>query len=181
MVRTPGGLSVWAGTRYEGATARVIRAVKENGQTTLLRALAPAVRAAAAEAMRMQDATGRGVLPTHVIAVPTSAASLRARGYRVPELMARGVDLPQLRALRTSRRAADQRGLDREQRGLNVHKSLRAQYAGRGLNVVVIDDVITTGATFDEAARALRAAGFHVLAGIAAAATPRLFDTRKFH
>ena len=180
-VRTPDGLMVWAGMRYEGSVARVIRALKQDGQTSLLRVLAPAVRAAAAEAMGRAEYTEKSGHGAFAVAVPTSAASMRSRGYRVPELLARQCELPPLRALRIVQRVADQRGLDRAQRASNVRASMRAKRDGHGLNVLLVDDVITTGATFDEAARALRQAGFTVLAGVAAAATPRHFDTRKVH
>ena len=50
---------------------------------------------------------------------------------------------------------------------------MRVRRAGEGTEVVIVDDVVTTGATFDEATRALTAAGFHVSAAVALAATPR--------
>ncbi len=45
---TGGAVTVWSGVRFEGPAARVIRALKEDGRTTLARSLAPALRAALA-------------------------------------------------------------------------------------------------------------------------------------
>ena len=80
--------------------------------------------------------------------------------------------------LRQTRRTRDQRELDRDQRARNVAGSMRASETARaGLEVVIVDDVVTTGATIDEAARALRAAGFRPVCAIALAATPGRRDT----
>ncbi len=71
-----------------------------------------------------------------------------------------------------TRQTGDQRGLDQRQRRRNVSGSLRARDAA-GRRVIILDDVVTTGATLGEAARALRAAGAIVVGAVTIAATPR--------
>ncbi|MCR2810215.1 MULTISPECIES: phosphoribosyltransferase family protein [unclassified Microbacterium] len=166
---------VWSGLRFEGVTARVVRALKEDGRTGLARHLAPALRAAvgAAEAAASAPPDGAASASTTVVVpVPTSRAGYRRRGYRVVELVARRGGLRPARLLRIGRVTADQRGLDRAERRRNVAGSLVAGSV-EGLRVVVVDDVVTTGATLAEAVRALRAGGAEVIGAAAIAGTPR--------
>jgi predicted amidophosphoribosyltransferase len=148
---------------YDGAVARVIRALKEEGRTSLARPLAASLRESAAS----WDLTGVLVVP-----VPTSPAAMRRRGYRVAELLARRAGWRPRRLLSVTRRTADQRGLGRDERAANAEGSMRAR-GGDGLRVLLVDDVVTTGATLGEAARALRAAGADVIGAVTVAATPR--------
>lgn len=159
------GTRVYAGLRYEGVAARALRALKEEGRTSLAGALAPALRAALVEASRGRD--GLVVVP-----VPTSRRAMRRRGYRVVDLLARRAGVAAAPLLRPARATADQRDLGRAARGENARGSLRALPA-EGLAVVVVDDVVTTGATLHEAVRALHAAGATVVAAATVAATPR--------
>jgi predicted amidophosphoribosyltransferase len=69
------------------------------------------------------------------------------------------------------RAAADQRGLGRAERLENLRGGMLARRA-EGIRVVIVDDVVTTGATLLEAARALRAAGAVVVGAATIAATP---------
>src|SRR5690606_9889047 len=144
---------------------RALRALKEEGRTELARPLAPALRAAL-------TAAGAGHTGLVVVPVPTSRAAMRRRGYRVVDLLARRAGVATARLLRPARRAADQRNLGRADRARNVAGSMRAR-AGAGRRVVIADDVVTTGATLSEAARALAAVGVDVVAAVTVAATPR--------
>ncbi len=157
-----GHLPVWSGLVFEGTAARVVRALKEDGRTPLAADLAPALAAAAAR-------FGDGVV---YVPIPTSRSSFRRRGYRVPDLVAAAARLPVATLLRTARQVGDQRGLGRGDRRRNVARSLRAIRA-EGRRVVIVDDVVTTGASLQEAARALREAGAHVVGAVTIAATPR--------
>ena len=157
-----GGLDIWSGLGFEGVAARVLRAFKEDGRTSLARALAPALAAALA-------AHGPGVA---AVPVPASPASMRRRGYRPVELVLRRCGARPLRLLRVARTTGDQRGLTREARSANVAGSM----ALRGvidLPVVLVDDVVTTGATLAEAARVLRAGGMQVVGAATVAVTAR--------
>ncbi|MGZ0711409.1 ComF family protein (plasmid) [Coraliomargarita sp. W4R53] len=161
-----GDIAVWSGLLFDGVAARVIRAVKEDGRTGLVRALVPAVSAAMARAGA--DST------VEVVPLLTSKAAFRRRGYRVPDLLAARTGVRTARLLRTVRGTADQRGLSKVQRRANVSQSMRAKNAG-GRRVIVIDDVVTTGATLEEAIRALHDAGAIVVGAVTAAATARHF------
>ncbi|WP_194398527.1 ComF family protein [Microbacterium atlanticum] len=164
VVEADGGdVVVWSGLAFDGVAARVVRAIKEDGRTGLARALAPALEAALAHT---------GDADALLVPMPTSRAAYRRRGFRMPDLVMRRTGRHVRRVLSAVRTTADQRGLDRDQRRRNVAHSLAAPGAG-GLRVIVVDDVLTTGASLAEAVRALRAAGADVVGAVTIAATPR--------
>ncbi len=159
-------MPVVAALTYEGVPARCIRRLKEEGETLLARPLGAALRVAIDEFL---PGTGRARL----VPVPTSRAAFRRRGYRVPDLLIRRAGLSVSRLLAPTRTTADQRGLDIAERRRNVAQSMRVRHARGGRDILLVDDVITTGATLDEAARALTAAGNRMLGAVTLAATPR--------
>jgi predicted amidophosphoribosyltransferase len=155
---------VWSGLRYDGAAAGAFRALKESGRTALVRDLAPGLRVAL-------EAAAAGESGLLAVPVPTSRGAMRRRGYRVVDLLLRGAGAAPFHLLAPARTTADQRRLDRRARGENASGSLRARPSA-GLRVVIVDDVVTTGSTLREAARALTDAGAHVVGAATAAATP---------
>lgn len=166
QVATPDGLEVTAALQFEGVAARCIRRVKEEGETVLARPLGAAVEIAGGD---LFHAHPRAL----VVPVPTSGAAFRRRGYRVPELLLRRAGRVPVRLLEQARRTLDQRELDLAQRRANVAGSMRVRHARGAQEVLLFDDVVTTGATLDEAARALSDAGFRVCGALALASTPR--------
>jgi predicted amidophosphoribosyltransferase len=121
-----------------------------------------------------------------LVPVPSRPGAVRVRGRdHVGELAraaarglaAVGVDAEVVPALRHVRATADQSGLDAAARAANLRGALglRRQQSGglSGRAVVVVDDLVTTGATLAEAARALRAGGVEPVAVAAVAATLR--------
>jgi ComF family protein len=104
---------------------------------------------------------------------PTSARRRRSRGYDQAELVARALarrlGLPCRRLLRRVP-GPPQTGRSRSQR--LAGPAFVARPSRRPLRVLLIDDVVTTGATLASAGRALRAAGASHVVLAAAAATP---------
>lgn len=104
---------------------------------------------------------------------PTHTARRRRRGYDQAELLARAVaralGVPCRRLLRRTDRAGPQTKLGRAERLLAPAFAPTGDVRGR---VIVVDDVVTTGATLAVAAAVLRSAGGVEVACLAAAATP---------
>ncbi|WP_341957054.1 phosphoribosyltransferase family protein [Microbacterium sp. LWH13-1.2] len=164
---SPGGLRVRVAMAFDSVAARCIRRLKDDGETMLARPLGESL-----------GAVLRGVLAESpresvIVPVPTMRGAYRRRGYRVPDLLIRRAGAVPRSLVSTRGRRTDQRGLDVADRAKNVRGTMHVRRAGHGRAVVLVDDVVTTGATFDEAARALRDAGYDVVAAVALAATPR--------
>lgn len=110
-----------------------------------------------------------------IVAIPATSAAIRRRGFdhmlRIGTLCSDWTGLPLSRALVPAARIADQRRLGREQRRENLHNSFMVDFASAAVprHVVVIDDVITTGATSAAAAHALLNAGVEQVAVVALA------------
>ncbi len=159
-------VDVFSAVDFDGVPARVVRAFKEDGRTALARPLGTALAAAVGEAVKV---TGRDPL---IVPIPSSRRAFRRRGYEIAEFVARRAGLSPVPALVSRGTVADQRGLDRHARAQNVAGSLRARGVA-GVEVIVVDDVLTTGATLREAVRALSDGGAQVVAAVTVAATPR--------
>jgi ComF family protein len=101
---------------------------------------------------------------TLIVPVPTATGRVRRRGYDQARLLARDLSrrtgLPRLDCLVRSGQT-HQVGADRELRLEQLRQAFRVRRAGAvsGRNVLLIDDVVTTGASLESAARVLRAAG----------------------
>lgn len=176
------GLRVWWGAPFREPLRTAVSAYKDRGRTDLLPVLVPLLRRALAAAVRDEPSLATAVRADariDVVPVPSSRAAGRRRGRAPVVQLAHAAvrDLPgfQVRPLvRPARRVADQSGLHRAERVRNLagaHVAVPAPLPG--LPVLLLDDVVTTGATLGEAARALRAAGWApLLAVTAAAASP---------
>jgi predicted amidophosphoribosyltransferase len=108
--------------------------------------------------------------------VPQSAEAFRRRGYDPVRLLVRGSAARVAPVLAASRRTVSQKSLDSERRAANRVDSMAAVRPLAGRAFVLVDDVVTTGATLIEAARAIEHAGGRVDFSVTLAATPRLFE-----
>ncbi|GAA4091315.1 ComF family protein [Actinomadura miaoliensis] len=174
----PGLPCPWTVAAYEGPVRSMLVAHKERGRTELARplgaALARAVQAALSEPGSPRDP------PTALVPVPSARSAVRQRGHDPTRRMTdaalrelRTTGLVRLDALRHRRRVADQAGLTAAERATNLKDALEPRRPLPGHRVVLVDDVITTGATLTEAARALTEAGATVIATATLATTPR--------
>jgi ComF family protein len=164
----PDGSTVYTALRYEGVVRRTLLALKESGRTDVVQPLSVSLSAALARAAQPG---------AEYLCVPTSRAAWRRRGYDPVALLCKRAGFPSARVLKASRATASQKTLGSEDRAINLHESMRSRISLRGRSFILIDDVVTTGATLTEAARAVRAAGGEVVGIAALAFTPRLFGT----
>ncbi|MFI0822461.1 ComF family protein [Streptomyces sp. NPDC021115] len=181
----PGLPVVHAAVEYVDEARAVLLAHKERGALRLAgplgEALAGAVRAAAPGALPRAP----GVPPLLLVPVPSARRAVGARGHDPARRIARaaagvlrreGCPARVPSVLRQRRRVTDQSGLGARQRRANVTGALEAVPGGGRLlvagPVVLVDDLMTTGASLAEAARAVAQAGGRVVGGAVVAAPP---------
>ncbi len=149
---------------FDGAGRRLVLALKYANGRSLVRPLARA----------MARLVPRGCVDV-VTWAPTSRARRRERGYDQAELLARAVSwqlgVPCRRLLDRADASPPQTGRTRAERLGGPTFTARRRVRGR---VLVVDDVVTTGATLRNAQRALREAGAIDVRCVAAAATPEV-------
>lgn len=136
---------------YAGPARDAVKSFKLLGERRTARWLA----ARMAPAARVLDANV-------VTWVPATRGSEAARGFNPAEELARPLALmirrPARRLLIKRRETRDSAGLSREQRRANLYEAFASSPAVRG-NVILVDDILTTGATAGECAAALKGAG----------------------
>ena len=155
--------------RYAGARRDAIVAVKEHGRADLVGPLAAALRAGLIHLL------GWGVVQTPVTVVPAPTrrwAARRRGGDPVTRIAKTAVadlgGIAVLAALRTRAFTMDSVGLSSSDRQRNIAGRVKVVRSVTG-EVVLVDDIITTGATACESVRVLHAAGARVVAVLAIA------------
>jgi predicted amidophosphoribosyltransferase len=103
--------------------------------------------------------------------VPSSRAAYRRRGYDPVALLVAKAGLHPVRLLRHTRAHEAQKSLGQAERSRNLVGSFAARHPR--CDCIVVDDIMTTGATLTEAIRAIRAAGGQVDAAVTLAFTER--------
>jgi ComF family protein len=161
-----------SGGQYDGALREIVHAFKYQHRRPLAAPLATLMRDAGAELLDQADA---------VVPVPLHPWRAFQRGFNQADDLARHLGLPVLRLLRRRRHGPPQAHLPASRR----HANVRHAYACRRLPsiawmstphglardrvLVLIDDVMTTGATLDACGRVLMEAGARTVFALTAA------------
>ena len=178
-----GGIDCTAGASYDDLLHRLIPAWKNDGRTGLIDPLAARLMVA------LNQAT-IGAGEVWVVPVPSRPESLVRRGFSPPLMLARTLvrrcgrrrSMLAVGAVVATSGVRDQIGLGRLERQRNLDNTLRAgdglllrqllSAQRRGASILLVDDVVTTGATLMETARALSAARVTASGAVVVADTP---------
>lgn len=163
--------------RMDGMATRLVHALKFDGW----RGLAPQMaRAMVRPARRMATEESLRLVP-----VPLSRARLRERAFNQAELLGRGLadetGWALVNLLRRSRTGEQQARLGRRRRAANVRDLFEVDRGWRASelrSVLLVDDVVTTGATATACVAALTAAGLHSAGVVSFARAARSIDAR---
>jgi ComF family protein len=156
LARPPPSERAWGRFDYAGPAGQAIRAAKYRGRPDAVPVVARLLAEHLPDELRADP-------PGLVVPVPLHPRRVAERGVDLPRVIARAVarslGVPAGRALRRTRYTSSQAGLDDRGRRRNVRGAFVARRSLEGCDVLLIDDVMTTGATLSEAARVAQRAG----------------------
>lgn len=186
--RTASGGEVWVHGSYDGALRALLVLYKHAGRVALAKPLGALLAGPLEAALRTSD----GHAPVLVVPVVSRPRRVRERGFRHVDMLVRhALDRSRARgspsailirgALQALPGRSGQVGLHATQRLRNaalicVPRHMKGRLRGR--EVLLVDDIITTGATVDAAAQALAAVGARVLGSVTLAAAERRDQTQ---
>lgn len=158
VASTPPGLELGqhiVPMRYAWPVDELVKRLKFGGQLACARPLAQVL---------LDSNAAMGCEPDLLVPMPLHPKRLRQRGFNqaqeIARLLAAELKVPLASgSLHRARNTRTQTELNRKQRASNVRNAFRAGCSLEGKHVVLIDDVMTTGATARAAALVLRAAG----------------------
>ena len=157
-------LTVHSALLYTPTASKIILAAKESGLKGADQLLIDAITHVLAKAI--PDNTLYRLVP-----VPSSKASQRRRGRSfivdLVSQISQRTGIPMIDCLQLSRKVRDQSGLHRDERARNLAGAFTLSSHARG-ELILVDDVITTGATLREAARAVNSQGFQAVGSVIA-------------
>ena len=173
-------------SRYDEVHRGLLHAHKEDQALMLTALLGDRLAAAVAELLAARVVPADE--PVVLVPMPSAAAAVRERGFDATAALAGRAarTLARQRPVRTAgllaqrRGLADQAGLDAVERAANLRDGLRLRTGVDSLRcrpdgpaLVVVDDLVTTGASLTEAVRCLDKAGYEVLGAATVSATVR--------
>ena len=159
---------------YTGPVRAALIQYKERGHLDLAEPLAQLLEVALVRTFGRAPPAGIVLVP-----VPSAHAVARQRGgnhvLRLAKKAGRALDLPARPVLSLQWAVRDSAGLGAVQRGTNLAGAMAARRGPDGgcRSALIVDDIVTTGTTVREAARALTEAGWQVSGAAVVAATPR--------
>lgn len=158
------GLTVHSSLLYTPTASKIILAAKESGVKRADDLIIDAI-SLALQRSKLDLSLSR------LVPIPSSKSSQRRRGRSfivdlVQQLSQRtGIEV--IDCLELTRKVLDQSGLHRQERATNLAGAFRVSSQVRG-ELILVDDVVTTGATLKEAFRAVNSQGFHAIGSVCA-------------
>ncbi len=149
------GAEIWVGGRYEGQLKKLVGKAKFQGDALAIASMGFLLEETFHQASFFP-------LPDLLLSIPGSPERIRKRGINLPHALTRHLSrrlhIPtQNSLLKRVKETPTQQGLSESARRKNVRGCFAASESVRGKHLLLIDDVMTTGSTLEEAKKTLKA------------------------